>query len=107
MHGKECLRWKDAIEGQNGLPGVDINEIHYKYWDDEAKRAKDYSYMKPHLRQWRDEYFQRDNLSDLERKELLTDYEYKFCRRLGDSPETNNAVCLGLGPRGEDALDEI
>ena len=70
--GKECLRWKDAIEGGNGLNGVGIDKIHFS-------KDKDYSFTKAYLKDWQNQYHERDSLTP-ERRELVTDYEHRFCR---------------------------
>jgi len=93
----ECLRWKDAIDGGNGLPGVGVDEIRY---------SKDFQSYREYLRHWRELYYKRDTLTP-ERREIVSDYEHRFCRRLGDRPSGNHAVCLTLGEKGRQAKDEI
>jgi len=97
--GNECLRWKDAIEGGNGLKGVGIDNINFK-------KKRDFNFIKDHLRRWQKMYHERETLSP-ERKELISDYEHRFCRRVGDDPQTNLAVCLTLGDQGEERMDVI
>jgi len=97
--GHECLRWKDAIDGGNGLPGVEIDEIRFT-------GRKDFHFPRAYLKEWREQYYKRDALTP-ERRELVSDYEHRFCRRLGEDPLTNLASCLTLGEKGEKAKDEI
>jgi len=96
--GHECLRWKDAIEGGNGLNGVGLDNINY------GKRL----FVKEYLGKWKKLYHARDTASMTpERRDLITDYEHRFCRRLGSDPRNNEGVCLTLGENGEAEMDDI
>jgi len=96
--GHECLRWKDAIEGGNGLNGVGLDNIDY------GKHL----FVKEYLGLWKKLYHARDTASMTpERRDLITDYEHRFCRRMGNDPQNNQAVCLTLGENGEAEMDNI
>merc|ERR1719228_2822650 len=94
QNGKECLPWKDAIDGGNGLPGVGIEDIHYQSDDPKTKKRDDFGYLKDSLRQF------RQNFYDSKQTERSQDYRHRFCRRLG-TVTTNFPVCLTFGPDDE------
>ena len=73
------MRWKDAIEGGNGLKGVGIDNINSTNGIDNINSTKDY------LRRWQKEYHKRETLSP-ERRELISDYEHSFCRYIETKP---------------------
>jgi len=101
--GNECLPWKDAIDGGNGLPGVGLDGIHYYSveLDPKTKKPKrDFSHVKESLRQF------RQNFWDSKQTERSQDYVHRFCRRLGNTTR-NYPVCLRSGPEEEEAHKEI
>ena len=61
--GHECLRWKDAIEGGNGLNGVGLDNIDY------GKHL----FVKEYLGLWKKLYHARDTASMTpERRDLIS-----------------------------------